>query len=67
MSNANVENRIHSLVQEVMSGEHPMDTLPNASKDFSNEVQAIYFSNTRRNMESDLFHIIAYEKQQLGK
>lgn len=55
---------LKQLVQEVVNGEHVMDTLPNDAWDFSGERQAAYFSNARRFMQSDVFHSIVYSNQQ---
>lgn len=49
-------NRIEELLAEVWGREHTIDTLPNASFDFAAERQAIYFSNARKNMRSEMAH-----------
>lgn len=58
---------IMQLTNEVIAGEHVMDTLPNDAQSFSDETQALYFSNTRKNMKSDVFHIIVNANQQLDE
>lgn len=46
--------RIVSLINEVKNDEHMMDILVNSYPSFENELQAMYFSNMRRNMVSDM-------------
>jgi len=55
------------LTNEVIAGEHIMDTLPNDAQAFSDETQALYFSNTRKNMQSDIFYVIVNSNQQLDE
>lgn len=62
---SNVSNRIHGLVAEVLKGEHEVARLLNSSYDFSNEMQAMYFANTRKNLQSDMGHVIMEHHQQL--
>lgn len=45
---------IDVLIDEIMSDEYPKDILPNSALGFSNEHQAQYFSNFRRNLQSDM-------------
>lgn len=60
-----IKRRVKSLVGEVMRGEHSIDFLPNSSYDFSEERQAMYFSNARKNMKSDMAHATIECGQQL--
>ncbi len=50
--------RIEKLVQEILVGEHRKERLPNSSYDFSKERQAMYFSNMRKNLQSDVSDIV---------
>lgn len=56
---------IDGLIQEIMCGEHKKDILPNASLKFSEERQAQYFSNLRKNLQSDLAMRIMSHSPQL--
>ena len=69
MENMNYEvyAGIKGLIEEVKSGEHEKDTLPNSSLEFSEERQAQYFSNLRKNMHSDIAGIIMTNMQQLDE
>lgn len=49
---------IEVLLSEIMSGECIKDILPNSALGFSNEHQAQYFSNFRRNLQSDMAHSV---------
>lgn len=49
--------RIEKLVREILVGEHRKERLPNSSYDFSKERQAMYFSNMRKNLQSDVSNI----------
>lgn len=64
-SNDYTQRRVKELVDEVIRGEHKVDILPNSSYDFSEERQAIYFSNARKNMKSDMAHATMECGQQL--
>lgn len=50
--------RIKSLIGEIQRGEIKVDTLINASYDFSRNIQALYFSCTRKNLKSDMADMI---------
>lgn len=58
--------RIVVLMAEVLRGEHIIDTLPNSSFDFAEEQQAIYFSNARKNMKSEMAYATMHSGQQLN-
>ena len=45
---------IDILIGEILSEEYPKDILPNSALGFSKEHQAQYFSNFRRNLQSDM-------------
>lgn len=45
---------IDFLVEEILNGEYPKEILPNSALGFSKEHQAMYFSNLRRNLQSDM-------------
>ena len=45
---------IDFLLEEIMSGKYSKDILPNSALGFSKEHQAQYFSNLRRNLQSDM-------------
>lgn len=69
MQNLKSENegrqQVHVLVEEVLRGEHKKDILLNSSYEFDQEVQAIYFSNARKNMSSDIAYVVMNDNQQL--
>lgn len=54
--NEETSKRRDRLIEEISSGEKRKDILLNDSFPFKTELQAIYFSHTRRNMESDMAH-----------
>lgn len=56
-----------ALLGEVMNGEHERDVLPNPSYDFAEERQAIYYTNLRWNMESDMGVMVMNHHQQSGE
>lgn len=58
---------IEKLMQEVMSGELQKDTLPNSALSFSGEQQALYFSNLRRNLQSDMAKIVMTSSHNLDE
>lgn len=59
------ERRASILVGEVMRGEHSVDILPNSAYDFAEERQAVYFSNMRKNMKSDMAYATMNQASQL--
>lgn len=56
--NENENAILQDLVQEILDGKHIKDTLGNASYDFSGKTQALYFSNTRKNVKSDMGFLV---------
>lgn len=62
---ANEKSIISSLVNEVLQGEHLIDRQLNSAFDFANETQAMYFSNARRYLSSDLGFYIMTDNQDL--
>jgi len=63
----NTKNRIDFLINEVMNGKYPKAKLPNASYDFSDELQANYFVNARQYLNSDVAHMVFENNQQLDE
>lgn len=63
--NASAQDRISKLVAEVASGEQKRDHLINACDDFSGQVQADYFSNARRFLNSMVGDLTMKQKQDL--
>lgn len=59
----NNEGWIEFLVNEIISGEYPRDILPNSALRFSGENEAQYFSNLRRNLQSDMAHAVIDNSQ----
>lgn len=52
------------VVDEFLAEKRKIDRLPgNSSYNFSGELQADYFSITRRNMNTDWAHIIMYSNR----
>lgn len=54
---------IDVLVEEILRGDYPKDILPNSALGFSNEQQAQYFSNLRRNLQSDMASAVISNSQ----
>lgn len=65
MGNHVSNNRIgiDVLVAEILRGEYTKDILPNSAFGFSNEQQAQYFSNLRRNLKSDMANAVISNSQ----
>lgn len=57
--------RIGTLMKELLRGEHKKDTLVNSSYEFSGEMVASYFSNTRSNLHSDMAYSVFSENLDL--
>lgn len=53
------------LIKEIISGEYPRDILPNSALGFTNEQQAQYFSNLRKNLQSDMAYAVMTNSQSL--
>lgn len=58
-------NIVQDLVREVLNGEHQKDRLINSSYDFSKEAQALYFSNTRKYLRSDVTAHVVEDNQRV--
>ncbi len=56
---------VDAIIQEILSGEYPKDILPNSALSFTNEQQAQYFSNLRRNIQSDMAHAVITNSQSI--
>lgn len=67
MENQTVINKIEidTLIQEILRGEYPKDILPNSALGFTDEQQAQYFSNLRRNIQSDMAQAVMTNSQSL--
>lgn len=65
MENHVSNNRIgiDVLIAEILSGEYTKDILPNSAFGFSDEQQAQYFSNLRRNLKSDMASAVISNSQ----
>lgn len=59
------KSRIEVLIDEVKQGLHTKDALINSSYDFGEKMQALYFSNMRKNMKSEMADSVMNHKQQL--
>ena len=49
---------IDDIIQEIISGEYVMDDLPNSAISFTGEHEALYFSNLRRYLQSDMAELV---------
>lgn len=56
---------IDVLIEEILQGEYPKDILPNSALGFSKEHEAQYFSNFRRNLQSDIANSVISDFQSL--
>lgn len=56
---------VDMLIQEILEGNYVKDILPNSAFGFTGEHQAMYFSNLRRNLKSDMAHAIMSNSQSL--
>lgn len=67
MENQVLNNKvgIDILVEEILNGEYLKDILPNSALGFSKEQQAQYFSNLRRNLQSDMAHAVISNSQSI--
>lgn len=65
MENQVLNNKIgvDILVEEILKGEYLKDILPNSALGFSREQQAQYFSNLRRNLQSDMAQAVISNSQ----
>lgn len=61
------KDRIFELIREIRRGEYELETLPSLAYPFEEERQAMYYSNLRRNMESDMAQLVMEHHQQLNE
>ena len=68
-SRKNQGRRSHfrELLNEALSGEYQMEKLPSPAYDFAEERQAVYYSNLRYNMESDMSVMVMKHHEQLDE
>lgn len=59
------KNHFRELVSEALSGEYSVEKLPSPAYDFAEERQAVYYSQMRYNMESDMSVMVMNHHQQL--
>ncbi len=53
-----INNKISSLMDEMLSGEHVIPQIPQVKNELSGQAEAEYFAAARRNMTRDFAHII---------
>lgn len=61
------KDRIYDLIREIRRGEYELETQSSLTYPFEEERQAMYYSNMRRNMESDMAHFVMEHYQQLDE
>ncbi|MBC8574018.1 transcriptional regulator [Jingyaoa shaoxingensis] len=61
------QSHFRELLTEAMSGEYHMEKLPSPAYDFAEERQAVYYSNMRYNMESDMSVMVMNHHEQLDE
>ena len=61
------KSHFRELMDEAMSGEYVMEKLPSPAYDFAEERQAVYYSNMRYNMESDMSVMVMNHHEQLDE
>ena len=61
------QSHFRELLTEAMSGEYLMEKLPSPAYDFAVERQAVYYSNMRYNMESDMSVMVMNHHEQLDE
>lgn len=57
----NINKRISSLINEILSGAYIIPQMPQAQNELSGEAEAEYFATARHNMTKDFAHIIMGE------
>ncbi len=65
-TNDRIQKRAKAMTAEVFNGQIPRDFLPNAAYPLEGEAEAMYFSNARRNMQSDIAYAIMHGNQEIG-
>ena len=61
------QSHFRELLTEALSGEYQMEKLPSPAYDFAEERQAVYYSNMRYNMESDMSVMVMNHHEQLDE
>lgn len=61
------KNHFRDLLYEAKNGEYKMEKLPSPAYDFAEERQAVYYSNMRYNMESDMSVMVMRHHEQLDE
>ena len=61
------QSHFRELLTEAMRGEYQMEKLPSPAYDFAEERQAVYYSNMRYNMESDMIVMVMNHHEQLDE
>lgn len=56
---------IDDIIKEIKSGEYKKDILSESAVSFTGEHEALYFSNLRRNLQSDLAELVISVGQSL--
>ena len=56
---------IDDIIREIKSGEYVKDDLPDSAISFTGEHEALYFSNLRRYLQSDLAKLVMDAGQSL--
>lgn len=59
------KNHFQELLEDAMSGEYELEKLPSPAYDFAEERQAVYYSNMRFNMESDMSVMVMQHHQEI--
>lgn len=62
-----MKSMIDKLIQEVISGKLQKDSLHDSALSFTGEQQALYFSNLRNNLQSDMARIVMTNTQSTDK
>jgi hypothetical protein len=53
-----INNKISSLINEILSGAYIIPQMPQAKNELSGQAEAEYFATARRNMTRNFAHII---------
>ncbi len=61
------QSHFRELLNEALNGEYQMEKLPSPAYDFAEERQAVYYSNLRYNMESDMSVMVMNHHEQLDE
>lgn len=63
INNCGKMTRIKDLMGEIMRDEHMIDKLLNSSYSFERKSQAMYFTNMKKNMQSDMVKMVVLHGQ----